>query len=123
MKIYCDGSGWNGRESRVAAIRADGKHHILTSFNVERTNNEMEYLAVLNGLVLAEPGDEVLTDSQLVVHQLSGKYKIKAIGLRPFYEAASRLASLKEIVVKWIPREQNQADRLFRSKKKEDAES
>jgi ribonuclease H / adenosylcobalamin/alpha-ribazole phosphatase len=74
----------------------------------------MEYLAVINGLVLAEPGDEVRTDSQLVVRQLEGRYKVKAITLMPFYEAAKRLCELKNIKVKWIPREQNQADRLFR---------
>jgi ribonuclease HI len=114
MKIYCDGSGFNGEESRAAAICQDGSHHILTCFNVERTNNEMEYFAVINGLILAEPGDEVLTDSQLVVYHISGKYKVREPRLVPLYQCARGIAEIKGVQVKWIRREQNLADALFR---------
>lgn len=117
MKIFCDGSGFNGTHSRCCAVKEDLSHHILTEFDVERTNNEMEYLAVINGLILAEPGDEVVTDSQLVVYQLIGKYKVKAESLVPYFEAAQKLAALKRIQVKWIPREQNIADKFFRGKR------
>jgi ribonuclease HI len=118
VKIYCDGSGFNGEVSRVAAIKEDGSHHILTTFDLERTNNEMEYFAVINGLILAEPGDEVLTDSQLVAYQVSGKYKMKADNLRPLYDCAKGLSRLKGVPVKWIRREQNIADKLFKGRRR-----
>lgn len=114
MKIFCDGSGFNGATSRCAAIKQDKSHYILTEFDVKRTNNEMEYMAVINGLILAEQGDEVVTDSQLVAYQLQGKYKLKAEFLIPYYLCALELCKLKRITVQWIPREQNIADKLFR---------
>ena len=116
MKIYCDGSGFNGVESRVAAICEDSSHHILTCFNAERTNNEMEYFAVINGLILAEPGDEVLTDSQLVAFQLSGKYKVREPRMKPLYDCAKGISELKKVPVKWIRGTTNMAHKLFKQR-------
>ena len=66
MKIYCDGSGWNGRESRWCVQMWRQKPHI-ERYDYERTNNEMEYAAVLWALNKAVDGDIILTDSQLAV--------------------------------------------------------
>jgi ribonuclease HI len=82
------------------------------------TNNFAEYQAVIEGLKLAlEQGfDEidVFVDSQLVVNQLNGDWKIKHERLRSLAVEARRLMNrFRDATLQHIPREQNaEADRL-----------
>ena len=64
-----------------------------------RTNNQAEYEAL---------------DSELVVRQLAGRYRVKDPALRALYEEAEALiARLPAFAVRHVPRAQNQrADRL-----------
>lgn len=84
----------------------------------DATNNVAEYEALLAGLGLAlDRGVERLTvflDSELVVRQLKGEYKVKNADLKALHaEAARRLHGFREVEVKHIRREQNaDADRL-----------
>jgi dinuclear metal center YbgI/SA1388 family protein len=84
----------------------------------EATNNVAEYEALLAGLELAlDRGVKRLTvfmDSELVVRQLTGQYKVKNADLKALHaEAARRLHGFREVDVKHIRREQNaDADRL-----------
>ena len=84
----------------------------------DATNNVAEYEALLAGLELAlDRGVRRLTvfmDSELVVRQLTGRYKVKNTDLKALHaEAARRLHGFREVDVKHIPREQNaDADRL-----------
>lgn len=61
----------------------------------EATNNEAEYRALLLGLEAAEgAGATELThvsDSELLVRQLTGVYRVRAGHLRDLYEEAQRL--------------------------------
>lgn len=115
MNIWTDGSGWNGQASRTAVEREDGKHLFL-SFDHERTNNEMEYLGILLGCILAEPGDVICSDSQLAVRQVKGEYKCKADHLRPYMYAITAMLQAKGITLEWKRREGNRADKYFRRK-------
>src|SRR5262245_3527425 len=58
----------------------------------ETTNNVAEYTAVLRALEharrLGARRVAVLSDSELMVNQMTGKYKVKHEGLRPLYEEA-----------------------------------
>jgi len=82
------------------------------------TNNEAEYKALIaalqKALKLGAKQVEVLSDSELMVNQIKGDYKIKSTGLRPLYLEASRLLGCFErISIRHIPREQNaEADAL-----------
>jgi len=82
------------------------------------TNNVAEYQALLAGLELAlDRGVErldVFLDSELVVRQVNGQYKVKDAGLKPLHAQACQLLSrFHEIEVKHVRREQNaEADRL-----------
>ena len=50
----------------------------------------------------------VLSDSELMVKQMRGEYKVKHNGLRPLYEEAQRLAaSFESISYRHVRREQN----------------
>jgi ribonuclease HI len=90
----------------------------LGDFIGEATNNVAEYQALLAGLELAlDRGVErldVFLDSELVVRQVNGQYKVKDAGLKPLHAQACQLLSrFHEIDVKHVRREQNaEADRL-----------
>jgi ribonuclease HI len=82
------------------------------------TNNVAEYRALLAGLEKAlELGvDEVdvVSDSQLLVRQMTGEYKVKNEVLRKLSLKAAALArQLRRVTYRSVPREHNElADRL-----------
>ena len=82
------------------------------------TNNVAEYQALVAGLQRAfELGvDEVdvVSDSQLLVRQMTGEYKVKNEALRRLSLQAAELARrLKRVTYRSVPREHNElADRL-----------
>lgn len=100
----------------------------------ETTNNQAEYNGILNALKYLksqinpstmlgagkstdQPINEVecLLDSQLIVEQMNGKYKIKNEGLKPLYwEIRQLIIDLGgQVTFQHIPREQNkEADLL-----------
>ncbi|MDO8526521.1 MAG: ribonuclease HI family protein [Deltaproteobacteria bacterium] len=84
----------------------------------ELTNNQAEYQALLlalNEMQKMGTGSLVLcSDSELMVRQLKGEYKVKNEGLKPlFREAVLILSRFEGHHLKHIPREQNgEADRL-----------
>ncbi len=108
MNIYCDGSGYNGRTSGYCVIRGDYIERKI--YEKRYTNNEMEWEAMIQALKIAESGDTVYSDSQLVVNQITGNWKIKESHLIPYAdEGKTLLRSKRGVSVKWIPREQNDA--------------
>jgi ribonuclease HI len=82
------------------------------------TNNQAEYRAVIAGLEkalsLGIEEVELRADSELVVRQLKGRYKVRNAGLKPLYLKVKELAEgFKKFSVSHIPRELNkEADRL-----------
>jgi ribonuclease HI len=82
------------------------------------TNNVAEYRALIGGLELALAKGvtelEVFMDSELVVSQMQGKWKIKNKGLQPLaLEASSLLNRFESSVLTHVPREENaDADKL-----------
>ena len=106
---YCDGSGWNGRESKFCVVRPDGVTEIVTYEREEYTNNEMEYEAVETAMELAKEGDTIYTDSRLVVEQINGNYKVRSRKQRPRWKACSKLVDDKKLNVRWIGRDINKA--------------
>lgn len=84
----------------------------------ETTNNVAEYQGLLFGLrKLVDLGAkevEILADSELMVRQLNGQYKVKHPNLIPLYrEARGLLSQIPSVTIKHVRREQNpEADRL-----------
>lgn len=84
----------------------------------ETTNNVAEYTAALEGLrkaaALGARRVHLRSDSQLLIQQLSGVYKVKASHLRPLYEEIiGLLPAFERVRLQHVPREQNvEADRL-----------
>jgi ribonuclease HI/probable phosphoglycerate mutase len=82
------------------------------------TNNQAEYAAVIVALEEAHKlgADELLlkADSELVVKQLSGQYRVKNAGLAPLYAKVKALeVKFKSVKYRYVPREHNrEADAL-----------
>jgi probable phosphoglycerate mutase len=83
-----------------------------------KTNNAAEYLALIAALEFAASKRcqklKVLADSQLLVRQINGTYRVKNTELAAlFNQAKCLIASFKSFSIEHIPREKNQeADRL-----------
>ncbi|MBI1917013.1 MAG: ribonuclease HI family protein [Planctomycetes bacterium] len=86
----------------------------------EMTNNQAEYTALVRALEHAlelAPDDRVVfhSDSELMVKQLNGEYRVKNEELRPLYEEAVRLRRQfkQPVAFRHVRREQNKrADEL-----------
>lgn len=82
------------------------------------TNNVAEYnglLAALRAAIeLGAVSLEVLADSELMVRQMNGQYRVKNEGLKPLHREATALSSrLPSFRIRHVRREQNRdADRL-----------
>lgn len=95
--------------------------------NPSGTNNTAEYKGLISGLKKAlELGVteiEVFGDSNLVVQQVLGNWKVRKEDLKPLHRIATKLFNdpqFKQKSLNWVPREQNkEADKLAGIKLKE----
>jgi len=84
----------------------------------ETTNNVAEYTAAIEGLRRAHElgATSVLlrSDSQLLINQLVGRYRVKSSHLQPLHRQVRELASgFEEVEFQHVRRERNtEADRL-----------
>jgi ribonuclease HI len=105
------GAGWLIRDPQ-GQIRENGR------FLGAGTNNEAEYQALTaaleEALSLGAKAVKVHLDSELLVRQINGQYRVKNDRLRKYYHQAQDLLSrFHEYAIIHIPREQNrEADRL-----------
>lgn len=82
------------------------------------TNNVAEYSALKKALewIKSQGIEDKMTikgDSQLVINQLQGKWKVKSQTSKKFVPLIKELLKDREVELIWIPREENtQADRL-----------
>lgn len=88
----------------------------------DATNNLAEYRAVIAALewllgrgLAAEPV-LVRSDSQLVIRQVQGRYRVRCERIRPLWQRVRELgAEFAHLEFEWVPREQNEeADLLSR---------
>ncbi len=118
IRIYADGAGAGPAnvQSKIAWHRVDtGEKHVEIIKGV--TNNEAEYLAVISALKPLRTGSdvEVLTDSQLVVSQIRGEYRIKEARLAKLAGELRTTVERKKLTLKliWVPRGENFAGKLL----------
>jgi len=103
-----------------AIIRDDHGNTVATiSQSIGRaTNNQAEYRAMIaalqKALVLGADRVSLRSDSELVVRQLNGRYRVKKAELKPLYRQVRELLDrFQKFTVTHVPREQNrEADKL-----------
>ena len=90
----------------------------LKKYIGQNTNNVAEYFGLIAALDYAETHGiralRVLSDSELLVKQMRGQYKVKSEDLRPLFERARKMAqALAPFRIEHVFREQNrEADAL-----------
>lgn len=102
-----------------AGLRHDDFGLAVPPGHPRATNNVAEYVGAICALEwLVRHGYDgevrVVGDSQLVVRQMRGEYRVRAEHLRPYHERLSQLArSFRRVEYAWVPRDENvQADAL-----------
>ena len=120
--IHADGaSRGNPGQAAIGATIKDGEGRLLASLSRpigRATNNQAEYRAVIAALkeaVKLGAGEaDIYLDSELVVKQINGSYRVRNAALKPLYlEVKGLAASFKGFRISHIPRRQNaEADGL-----------
>lgn len=122
MTVSCDGaSRGNPGPAGAGAQIVDADGAVLAEIAEgigETTNNVAEYTAVIRGLEKAQElgASDVLlrSDSQLLINQLIGSYRVKTPHLQPLHRRVRGLAAgFESIEFEHVRRERNtEADRL-----------
>jgi ribonuclease HI len=121
LTIFTDGASRNNPGESGAGVSI--MQHGLLLEGIARylgttTNNIAEYTAAIIGLEravqLGASKVRLYADSELMVKQLTGQYKVKNEGLKPLHARAKELiARIGCVEVQYIPRERNKdADAL-----------
>ena len=127
--IYTDGgSRGNPGKAAVGVVFLNEKEQEIKSFSEylgdNLTNNEAEYRAVILALKkfkavfgkkIAEISEiEIRSDSELLINQVNGKYKIEDEKMQKFFmEIWNLKIDFKSVKFKLVPREKNKvADKL-----------
>lgn len=123
LTIHTDGaSRGNPGVSGAGALIEDSSGKVLAEIckylGDNCTNNQAEYssliLALEEAIKLKATSIKIYADSELMVRQIKGEYRVKNPGIKPLFEEAMKL--LKKIsthTIEHIPREQNKrADKL-----------
>lgn len=116
--LYSDGAsrGNPGRAAIGAALYRleEGRPSLVGQVSEsigQATNNVAEYRALIEGLKMAHRHHPdrltVRADSQLLIRQLEGRYRVKNPGLQGLHLEASRLLEKIPHELEHIPREQN----------------
>ena len=115
------GARGNPGPAAIGVVARDGDGRVLEEVGErigEATNNVAEYRALLRGIELAKAHGaselELIGDSELVVRQVEGRYKVKNAGMKELHDEAVRaLRGFDSWSIRHVRREGNSdADRL-----------
>ncbi|HIH27722.1 MAG TPA: ribonuclease HI family protein [Methanoregulaceae archaeon] len=114
LSLYTDGaSRGNPGPAACAYILLDTRAMVIEEDAIplgQKTNNEAEYQALIAGLTAAarHGGTQVavFSDSELVMRQMTGRYRVSSPRLQPLCREASLLASrFRRVTYTSVPRE------------------
>lgn len=115
------GARGNPGPAAIGVVVRDGEGEVLDEVGEaigEATNNVAEYRALLRGIELAGRHGatdlELVGDSELVVRQVEGRYKVKNAGMKRLHdEVTQALRGFDAWSIRHVRREKNSdADRL-----------
>lgn len=122
VKIFVDGaSRGNPGHAGIGIVIYNNmgeKVKEISQYIGETTNNFAEYKALITALEAVKPLKpefvEVYMDSELVVKQINGEYRVKSKNLKPLYQTVKAcIKSFKGFALEHINREKNtEADLL-----------
>ncbi len=117
MEVYIDGGSRGNPGPAGLGVYFPGVAQIAEYLGTQ-TNNFAEYSALIVALkfAIAQRSEtlKVYSDSELVVKQIQGSYKVRNENIRPLYESAIRwIALIPDFSIEHVRREFNKdADQL-----------
>ncbi len=121
VTLYVDGAAKGNPGPAGIGIRMEADGQVLdehAGYLGEATNNAAEYQALIKGLQMASEAGatnvEVVSDSELMVRQMNGVYRVKNANLAPLYRQAKGFTGeFERFRIRHVLRGENQeADRL-----------
>jgi ribonuclease HI len=122
ITAYCDGGSRGNPGPAGYGVHIEDAKGVtvgdLSEFVGRKTNNFAEYSGLLAALQFALDHGfrrlKVVSDSELMVKQIKGQYRVNSPELRPLYEEAKRrIGQLNSFQIQHVLREKNRhADRL-----------
>ena len=115
------GSRGNPGPAAYGVVMRDGRGEVVASLKKyigQNTNNVAEYFGLIAALDYAQAHGiralRVESDSELLVKQMRGQYKVKSEELKPLFERAKKMSQTLEMFrIEHVYREQNrEADAL-----------
>ena len=116
MVVHVDGgSRGNPGPAAAAAVVSSPEGDVLDEAAVtigRATNNVAEYRGLLLGLerarALGATEVDVVNDSELIAHQVNGRYKVKHADMKPLHaEALAALRGFERWSLRPVPRAEN----------------
>jgi Ribonuclease HI len=116
LTMYVDGASSGNRGPAgigIVILDQDGRQvGKISSYIGSRTNNFAEYTALIRALKIAKYFKtkvlKIRTDSELVVKQINGEYKVKNEQMKKLYDQAiSLIRSISSCKIDHVPRGQN----------------
>ena len=114
--IYTDGASLgNPGLAAIGAIMKDEQGRLIARISRrigQATNNQAEYRAIIAALEkatrLGAEEVDIRSDSQLVVKQIRGEYRVRKPALKPLYRQVKQLQrQLRGFAITYIPGRQN----------------
>ncbi len=118
MLIWIDGAArGNPGPAAIGVVIKDEQGAVLARLSQcigKTTNNQAEYRALIAALEkavkLGARKVSVYSDSELVVRQITGRYRVKKEELKPLFQKVTRLQGrLENFSISHIPRSRNAA--------------
>lgn len=114
--IHTDGASLgNPGQAAIGATIKDEQGRLVAHISQRigrTTNNQAEYRAIVAALEeatrLGAKQVDINLDSELVVRQISGQYRVRKASLKPLYYRVKQLQGLlKSFTINHVPRRQN----------------
>ena len=118
--VQTDGSFKNGLSRTAVILQTNEERRLMKTYidGEHKNSTESEWASILDGIIFSRTNDqgavELENDNLGVVHTLKMGRATKEMDRYYSNAIAKEVDKLEWISLRWIPREYNRADRLFR---------
>lgn len=112
--IFIDGASDSNENGGIGVVLRpiEGEEILISRAIGKATNNEAEYSSLITAIEESLKNNfnniEINSDSELLVKQVNGQYKVRAANLKPFYDLVMKsIKKLDSFTISWVPREEN----------------
>lgn len=121
--IFIDGASDSNENGGIGVVLRPikGEEILISRAIGKATNNEAEYRSLITAIEESLKNNfkniEINSDSELLVKQVNGQYKVRAANLKPFYDLVIKsIKKLDSFTISWVSREENSlADELAKN--------